>query len=232
MVDNLRVVIAAAGKGSRMESATNKQYLLLNSRPVLTYSLEFFEQVDLVDEIVVVASEKEVDYCRNEIVKKYGFKKVSQVLAGGKERQDSVWAGLRSLGSDTDFVAVHDGARPLLSLEVLNRLLQEAIEWGAAIPGVVSKDTIKVVDRDGFVRNTLDRTVVFGIQTPQVFKYKELYAAYQQAYEEGFTGTDDASLFENYIGRVKVVEGDYNNIKITTPGDLITVGALLSSRRD
>jgi len=232
MVDNLRVVIAAAGKGSRMESATNKQYLLLNSRPVLTYSLEFFEQVDLVDEIVVVASEKEVDYCRNEIVKKYGFKKVSQVLAGGKERQDSVWAGLRSLGSDTDFVAVHDGARPLLSLEVLNRLLQEAIEWGAAIPGVVSKDTIKVVDRDGFVRNTLDRTVVFGIQTPQVFKYKELYAAYQQAYEEGFTGTDDAYLFENYIGRVKVVEGDYNNIKITTPGDLITVGALLSSRRD
>ncbi len=231
MVSNLRVVIAAAGKGSRMESETNKQFMLLNARPVLTYSLDFFENLAIVDEIIVVAGEREIDYCKKEIVKKNNYKKVAAVLPGGKERQDSVWTGLRYLGEDTDFVAVHDGARPLLSMTVLNRLLAEAEEWGAAIPGVVNKDTIKMVDRDGFVRQTLDRSAVFAIQTPQIFKYQELFSAYQQAYEGGFNGTDDASLFENYIGRVKVVEGDYNNIKITTPGDLIIAERLLEAAR-
>jgi 2-C-methyl-D-erythritol 4-phosphate cytidylyltransferase len=133
MVSNLRVVIAAAGKGSRMESETNKQFMLLNARPVLTYSLDFFENLAIVDEIIVVAGEREIDYCKKEIVKKNNYKKVAAVLPGGKERQDSVWTGLRYLGEDTDFVAVHDGARPLLSMTVLNRLLAEAEEWGAAI---------------------------------------------------------------------------------------------------
>ena len=227
MVNNLRVVIAAAGRGSRMESSTNKQYLLLNSRPVLTYSLDFFEKLDVVDEIVIVTGEKELDYCEREIIKPFKYKKVSAVIPGGKERQDSVWAGLQKLGADTEFVAVHDGARPLLSSAVLYRLLEEAREWGAAIPGIASKDTLKAVDRDDFVRQTLDRTTVYGIQTPQVFKYEELMAAYRQSYEENFRGTDDASLFEHFIGRVKVVEGDYNNIKITTPGDMLIAEALL-----
>ncbi|PKM76695.1 MAG: 2-C-methyl-D-erythritol 4-phosphate cytidylyltransferase [Firmicutes bacterium HGW-Firmicutes-15] len=227
MVNNLRVVIAAAGRGSRMESSTNKQYMLLNSRPVLAYSLEFFEKLDVVDEIVVVTGEKELDYCEREIIKPFKYNKVSAVIPGGKERQDSVWAGLRKLGADTEFVAVHDGARPLLSSAVLYRLLEEAREWGAAIPGIASKDTLKAVDRDDFVRQTLDRTIVYAIQTPQVFKYEELMSAYQQAYEENFRGTDDASLFEHFIGRVKLVEGDYDNIKITTPGDMLIAEALL-----
>ncbi|MDD3363895.1 MAG: 2-C-methyl-D-erythritol 4-phosphate cytidylyltransferase [Syntrophomonas sp.] len=227
MVNNLRVVIAAAGRGSRMESSTNKQYMLLNSRPVLAYSLDFFEKLDVVDEIVVVTGETELDYCEREIIKPFKYKKVSAVIPGGKERQDSVWAGLRKLGVDTEFVAVHDGARPLLSSAVLYRLLEEAQEWGAAIPGIASKDTLKAVDRDDFVRQTLDRTTVYAIQTPQVFKYEELMAAYQQANEEDFSGTDDASLFERFIGRVKVVEGDYDNIKITTPGDMLIAEALL-----
>jgi 2-C-methyl-D-erythritol 4-phosphate cytidylyltransferase len=227
MVNNLRVVIAAAGRGSRMKSSTNKQYMLLNSRPILAYSLDFFEKLDVVDEIVVVTGEKDLVYCEREIIKPFKYKKVSAVITGGKERQDSVWAGLRKLGADTKFVAVHDGARPLLSSSVLYRLLEEAEEWGAAIPGIASKDTLKVVDRDDFVRQTLDRTTVYAIQTPQVFKYEELMAAYQQAQEEDFRGTDDASLFEHFIGRVKVVEGDYNNIKITTPGDMLIAEALL-----
>ncbi|MDD4801326.1 MAG: 2-C-methyl-D-erythritol 4-phosphate cytidylyltransferase [Syntrophomonas sp.] len=227
MANNLRVVIAAAGKGSRMKSTTNKQYMLLNSRPVLTYSLDFFEKLEVVNEIVIVTSEQELNYCESEIVKPYKYKKVAAVIPGGKERQDSVWAGLQKLSSDTDLVAVHDGARPLLSVKVFYRLLEGAQEWGAAVPGITSKDTIKAVDRDDFVRQTLDRTNVYAIQTPQVFKYEELMEAYRQSYEENFRGTDDASLFEYFIGRVKVVEGDYNNIKITTPEDMLIAEALL-----
>ncbi|MEA1959831.1 MAG: 2-C-methyl-D-erythritol 4-phosphate cytidylyltransferase [Bacillota bacterium] len=224
---SVRVVIAAAGKGTRMQEKTNKQYKILNGHPVLAYSLQFFEQLDLVDEIVVVTRKKDLDFCRQKVIDKYNFKKVSAVISGGKERQDSVWAGLQQLGKDTDLVVVHDGARPLLSSPVFHHLLEEAQEWGAAIPGVVSKDTMKMVDRDGFVRQTIDRESVFHIQTPQVFKYEELVSAYQQACEEKFTATDDASLFERYIGRVKVIEGDYKTIKITTPSDLIKVQSFL-----
>ncbi len=230
MVDNLRVVIAAAGKGSRMGSSTNKQYMLLNGRPVLSYSLDFFEKLHVVSQMVVVCAPDEVDYCRQQIVRRFKFNKVAAVVPGGQERQDSVWAGLQQLGTDTDLVAVHDGARPLLSVEVLSRLLVEAREWGAAIPGIPSKDTVKLGDRDGFVRQTLDRTAVYAIQTPQVFNFNELLTSYREAREEGFMGTDDASLFERYIGRVKIVPGDYNNIKITTPEDMAVAEALLKHK--
>jgi 2-C-methyl-D-erythritol 4-phosphate cytidylyltransferase len=226
MANNLRVVIAAAGKGSRMKSNINKQYMSINGSPVLAYSLSFFEQLKMVDKIVVVTGEGEQEFCQKEIITKFKFNKTS-IVPGGKERQDSVWAGLKTLGEDTDLVAVHDGARPLLSLDVFTKLLAEADKWGAAIPGITCKDTLKMVDRDGFVRKTMDRDSVFAIQTPQVFKFNELVIAYQQAYEEGFRATDDASLFENYIGRVKVVQGDYNNIKITTPEDISIAEALL-----
>ena len=228
MADNLRVVIAAAGQGSRMGIKTNKQFIMLNNKPVIAYSLDFFEKQDSVDEIVVVTSAKELEYCRHEIIEKNKYRKVSAVLVGGQQRQDSVWAALQYLGPDTDFVAVHDGARPLLSADVLSRLLAEAEEWGAAIPGVPSRDTIKMVNKDSFVRQTLDRNVIYSIQTPQVFKFKELFTAYKYADEEGFYATDDAALFEKYIGQVKVVEGDYDNIKITTPLDLIIVQNLLT----
>lgn len=229
MANNLRVVIAAAGKGSRMDDKVNKQYIPLGSRPVLAYSLEFFENIDYVDKIVVVARKKDLEYCRREVVERYGFTKVTDVVAGGKERQDSVWAGLKRLGADTDYVAVHDGARPLLSSTVLLELMKAAEDWGAAIPGVPSKDTLKMVDRDDFVRQTMDRESIFNIQTPQVFKYSELIDAYRQANEEGFTGTDDATLFEHFIGRVKVVQGDYRNVKITTRDDLIIAHSLLEA---
>lgn len=227
MANKLRVIIAAAGQGNRMQSSINKQYLLLNKRPIISYSLDFFDKLDVVDEIVVVTGEKELDYCENEIIKRFKYNKVSAVLPGGAERQDSVWAGLNKLGSDTGLVAVHDGARPLLSLEVFRRLLEAAEQWGAAIPGVASKDTLKMVDKEGLVNRTPDRSTMFAIQTPQVFRYEQLLAAYRQAYQDDFRGTDDASLFEHYIGRVKVVEGDYNNLKITTPGDLFLAEALL-----
>jgi 2-C-methyl-D-erythritol 4-phosphate cytidylyltransferase len=228
MANNLRVVIAAAGTGSRMKSRINKQYMLLNSRPILSYSLDVFEKYEAVDEIVIVARPRETEYCEKEIVKKFGYHKVKKVIPGGKQRQDSVWAGLLQLNQDTDYVAVHDGARPLLTSGLLDDLVKEAEEWGAAIPGIYVKDTLKMVDRDGFVGNTLDRSSTVFIQTPQVFRFKEIYQAYAMALEEGFTSTDDAALFEKYIGRVKVVSGNYNNLKITTPEDLIIAEALLN----
>lgn len=228
MANNLRVVIAAAGTGSRMKSRINKQYMLLNSRPILSYSLDVFEKYEAVDEIVIVAHPREIEYCEGEIVKKFGYRKVKKVIPGGKQRQDSVWAGLLQLNQDTDYVAVHDGARPLLTSTLLDDLLKEAEEWGASIPGIYVKDTLKMVDRDGFVGNTLDRSSTVFIQTPQVFRFKEIYKAYEMALEEGFKSTDDAALFEKYIGRVKVVPGNYNNLKITTPEDLIIAEALLN----
>ncbi len=229
MADNLRVVIAAAGSGSRMGSKLNKQYLLLNSRPILTYSLDIFEHFSLVDEIVIVAHANETEYCEREVVKKYGYKKVSRVIAGGKLRQDSVWAGLKSLNQKTSYVAVHDGARPLFSSQLLMALLEEARKWGAAVPGIQARDTLKMVDRDNFVTSTLDRSSVVSIQTPQVFSFRELCEAYENAYEEAYVSTDDAALFEKYIGRVKMVPGEYRNIKITTPEDLIIARSLLET---
>ncbi|NLX03426.1 MAG: 2-C-methyl-D-erythritol 4-phosphate cytidylyltransferase [Syntrophomonadaceae bacterium] len=229
MVNNLRVVIAAAGTGSRMKSKINKQYMLLNSRPVLSYSLDVFEKYEAVDEIVIVAHPRDTEYCEKEIVKKFGYRKVKKVIPGGEQRQDSVWAGLLQLNRDTtDYVAVHDGARPLLTSALLTDLIKQAEEWGAAIPGVYARDTLKMVDRDGFVGNTLDRSSTVFIQTPQIFRFREIYQAYEMAREEGFTSTDDAALFEKYIGRVKVVPGNYNNLKITTPEDLIIAQALLN----
>lgn len=231
MADNLRVVIAAAGTGSRMGGKVNKQYMLLNRRPILTYSLDTFEQSSLVDEIVVVAKPEEIDYCRKEIVKKYQYRKVSKVVAGGRERQDSVWAGLQELHSNgTDYVAVHDGARPLFSSDLLQALFIQAQNGGAAIPGVFARDTLKTIDQDNFVDQTLDRTCIIAVQTPQIFNYAQLYSAYEQAFRDNFQGTDDAVLFEKYMGRVKVVSGEQTNLKITTPEDLIIAESYLELR--
>ena len=229
MVNNLRVVIAAAGSGSRMGGKINKQYMLLKSRPLLAYSLDVFEKMELVDEIVIVAQAREIEYCEREVVKRFSYQKVSRVVAGGLERQDSIWAGLEELNSNTDFVAVHDGARPFVTSELIEEILKEAVRWGAAIPGVAVRDTLKQVDRDNFVRQTLDRSSVLAIQTPQIFRYCELHKAYEYAREQGVRATDDASLFEKYIGRVKVVPGDYRNLKITTPEDLAIARTILEA---
>lgn len=231
MDDNLRVVVAAAGTGRRMGSRINKQYLMLDARPILAYSLDIFEQYDPIDQVVIVAKPEEIDYCEQEIVRKYKYRKVIRVAPGGRERQDSVWAGLQQLNTDTAYVAVHDGARPLLSLELLEALYVQARQWGATIPGVFARDTLKMVDRDGFVGHTLDRSSIIAVQTPQIFNFRELRKAYKEALEEGFAATDDASLFEKYIGRVKVVPGQQDNLKITTPEDLIIAQGFLQLRR-
>lgn len=232
MVNNLRVVVAAAGSGSRMESNVNKQYILLQGQPVLSYCIEVLEKSPLVQKIIIVAREQEVKYCQTEIVEKYGYKKVSGVVAGGSERQDSVFQGLQALGSDTEWAAVQDGARPFLTAELLENLVEAAVIYGAAVPGIMMRDTLKTVDQESLVVQTLERGAIAAVQTPQVFNYQKLLGAYKQALRDNYYGTDDASLFEKYAGPVKVIKGDTANIKITHPQDLIWAEAILNARRD
>ncbi|SHG92109.1 2-C-methyl-D-erythritol 2,4-cyclodiphosphate synthase [Thermosyntropha lipolytica DSM 11003] len=227
MASGLEVVVAAAGRGSRMQADINKQYIMLKGKPVLFYSLHTLEQMELVKEVVVVAHPEEIEYCLDNVIGRYGFKKVKKVIPGGKERQDSVEQGLKALSGDTEMVAVHDGARPLFEPKMLEDLYREALIWGGAVPGVKVKDTVKKIDEKGLVLATLKREELVAVQTPQVFRYNELLYAYARAREEGFYGTDDASLYERYVGRVKVVAGDERNIKITIPEDMIVAERLM-----
>ncbi|HZJ85136.1 MAG TPA: 2-C-methyl-D-erythritol 4-phosphate cytidylyltransferase [Syntrophomonadaceae bacterium] len=229
MANNLMVVIAAAGTGSRMNSMINKQYMLLGGKPVLYYSLNCFSQMEQVQGIIVVAHPEEVDYCQTNIVEKYQFPRVN-VIPGGASRQESVQAGLDFLDAKTSYVAVHDGARPLIKAELVLKVFQEAKKHGAAIPAIMATDTMKVIDKDGFVINTLDRKTLISVQTPQIFNYAGLLKAYEEAARENFTGTDDASLYEKYIGRVKALKGDNLNLKITSPEDLIIAEELIIKR--
>ncbi len=230
MDKSLQVVIAAAGLGSRMNSKLNKQYMLIQGRPVLAYCLDTFESFEAVDSMVVVANESEIKYCENEIIKRYGYKKVIGVIPGGKERQDSVWAGLNACANSTGLVAIHDGARPLLTRQLLADLLSAVQKWGAAVPGVWARDTLKMVDEEGFVVDTLDRSRIAAVQTPQVFEYEMILKAFQMAYAEGIYATDDASLFERYIGRVKIVKSDTRNLKITMPEDIAVAESILENQ--
>ncbi|HNX28101.1 MAG TPA: 2-C-methyl-D-erythritol 4-phosphate cytidylyltransferase [Syntrophomonadaceae bacterium] len=231
MDNNLRVVVAAAGIGKRMESKINKQYILLEDKPLLTYCIEVLEKCSLVQKIVIVAHAWETEYCQKEIIEKYGYMKVSRVVAGGAERQDSVFKGLEALGSDTEWVAVTDGARPFITLDLIEALATAAYLYGAAVPGVLTRDTIKTIDLDSFVMQTLNRTNITAVQTPQVFDYARLFDAYKKAFQDNFYGTDDASIYERYAGSVKVIKGDPNNIKITHPEDLIWAQAIINARR-
>lgn len=229
MANNLTVVIAAAGTGSRMKSKINKQYISLRGKPVLYYSLNCFSQMEQVQDIVVVAHPDEVDHCRISIVEKYQFPRVN-VIPGGASRQESVQAGLEFLDVETSYVAVHDGARPLIEPELVLKVFQEAKKHGAAIPATMATDTMKVIDKDGFVIKTLDRRTLISVQTPQIFNYAHLLQAYERAAKDNFTGTDDASLYEKYIGRVKTLIGDSPNLKITSPEDLIIAEQLIMKR--
>lgn len=232
-MDNLMVIIAAAGTGSRMQSNINKQYMLLNNRPVLYYAVQTFSQISQVKEIVIVAHPDEVEYCSEYVVKRYEFTKVTEVIAGGETRQDSVVLGLQALQANLPYVAIHDGARPLVRPESILEVFSEAIVNGAAILGTFATNTMKLVDEDNYVFETLDRSKLVAVQTPQIFDYAKLIKAYELAKRDNFVGTDDASIYEKYIGKVKVVIGDNTNIKITNPEDIsIAEQLLVNSMRE
>jgi len=225
-------IVLAAGSGSRMKSSVKKQYLLLDGKPVLWYSLQAFEQCPRIDEVVLVCGEQERDWCRTEIVKRYGFTKINRIVAGGKERYHSVYEGLKAL-TDCDYVLIHDGARPFADRELLNRILDDLPQSRASVAAVPVKDTIKLGGGDGYVERTLPRERLWSVQTPQSFEYSLIRGAYDAVMREkpsGLVITDDAMVAE-YAGiPVKLIEGSYDNIKLTTPADLYLAEEILRKR--
>ncbi|AIS53218.1 2-C-methyl-D-erythritol 4-phosphate cytidylyltransferase IspD [Thermoanaerobacter kivui] len=220
-------VVVAAGKGTRMGQTVNKVYIHLGGKPVLYYSLKVFDDIDCIKEIIVVVSKEEMGYCQQNVIKKYSFKKPIKLVEGGSERQHSVYNGLINTSKHSEIVAIHDGARPLIDKEIVLNTLEQAYVYKAAAVGVPVKDTIKIVDEDNFIVSTPDRKFLWAIQTPQVFERGLIIDAHQKAIKEGFIGTDDSVLVERLDYKVKVVEGNYKNIKITTPEDLIVAEAFL-----
>lgn len=216
-----------AGSGKRMHSDIKKQFLLIQDKPVIYYSLQTFQQ-SFIDEIALVVSEEDRDYCKKNIVDQYGFSKVKYIEAGGKERYHSVAAGLACL-TDCDYIFIHDGARPMITEEILERAYECVKENDACVVGMPVKDTIKIADKNGFIHQTPDRNLVWMIQTPQVFEstlikeaYSRLLAQEEDLKEQGIHITDDAMVVETLMKHpVKLVEGSYENIKITTPEDLL-----------
>lgn len=224
------VIIVAAGSGKRMKSAIAKQYIELKGRTILSYTVETFEKSDYIDEIILVTSSEAIDYVKENIVQKYNFKKVKAVVEGGKERQDSVYNGLKNVSNDCDVVLIHDGVRPFVGDSYIAKLESIAMEFGACVLGAPVKDTIKVCDSEGYITDTPERSTLWLAQTPQCFKYDIIMKAYEKAYNEGYTGTDDSMLVEKTGVKVKMVEGDYNNIKITTPEDLYIGEVILENQ--
>jgi len=226
-------IIAAGGQGKRIEGVhaagkLPKQFLMLKNKPILAHTVDKFERCGLVDEIILVVPEGYLEYCSQVIVDKYGFKKVRKVISGGKERQDSVWSGLKACPNNTSIVVIHDGVRPLIPIDRISesiKICQEKKSAGVVL-AVPVKDTVKRVEQ-GNIITTLDRERLWLTQTPQTFEYKLILDAYEKAKENNFTGTDDSALVERLGHEVTILEGDCKNIKITTAEDLAIAEKLL-----
>ena len=213
------VVIVSAGRGSRMKADINKQFLKLKGKEVIAHTIDKFYNNKNIDEIVVVVKEDEADFFRRNIIDKYGYKNI-KIAFGGKERQDSVFNGLKAVNERCDIVLIHDGARPFVTDEIIKNSIECAKKNKCVIVGVPVKETIKIINKDNEVCDTPNRSTLWSIQTPQVFEYLSIIKAHKIAKEKSYYGTDDSMLME-YLGyNVKVIEGSYNNIKITTPEDL------------
>jgi 2-C-methyl-D-erythritol 4-phosphate cytidylyltransferase len=213
------VIIAAGGRGTRMGVSTPKQFFLLKGKSIILRAVEIFEHHSLVHEIVIVAPMRYLDRVRR-IIRREGFRKVSRVISGGKERQDSVWKGLNSFKERPTIVLVHDAVRPLVIKAVVSEVIRLSAAHKAAVAGVRVKDTIKVEHTRGYCSKTLDRAKLWAAQTPQGFHFDLLLRAHQSARKAGIRGTDEASLVERINTPVRIVDGGYRNIKITTQDDL------------
>lgn len=225
------VVIVAGGQGTRMESRVNKVYIDLMGKTVIERTLDAFEESNMVDEIILVVNQKDIEFCSKEIINNK-YNKIKGIIPGGLTRKESVSNGLGAVSEDSKFILIHDGARPLVTTDVIEQCIAEAMKYGAVSTGVKVKDTIKVVDKDGFVSNTLDRKSLWAVQTPQVFKKEIIFAAHKEANSLGIETTDDAMLVENMGYKLKMVEGSYENIKLTTPEDVIVACAIIRDREE
>lgn len=227
MMEKVTAIVLAAGAGKRMNSAVHKQYMMLAGKPVLYYALKAFEESAVTD-IVLVVGTGEIEYCRQEIVNFYGIHKVSAIVEGGRERYHSVYEGLLA-APGTDYVLIHDGARPFVTADMIARSIACARHYKACVVGMPVKDTIKVVDEEGFSKETPKRSTLWQVQTPQSFSYPLIREAYEKVVaQDDCAVTDDAMVLEWATGQqVKVIEGSYQNIKITTPEDLLVAEAYL-----
>ena len=233
-MNKFSAIVLSAGVGNRMKSDIPKQYMDLLGKPVIYYSLKAFEDAGF--STVLVCGKDDVEYCKQEIVEKYNLKSVKAVVPGGKERYHSVYEGLKAV-QESDYVFIHDGARPMIDQAIIARLKEAVVKEEAAVAGMPVKDTIKIVDDESYVNDTPDRQYVWQVQTPQCFAFPIIYEAYKsiiQDEEEGWTIpkiTDDAMVLEYATDHeVKMIEADYRNIKITTPEDLAIANIFLSER--
>ncbi len=227
-------VVLAAGQGRRMQTKQKKQYLLLENKPMLYYSLQTFERSECITDVIIVVGTDEETYVQSKIVDRFQFSKVRMIVEGGKERYHSVYNGLQAITEflfDTEYkcyIWIHDGARPFIGENILRRALDGVRKEKACVVGMPAKDTIKIADENDYIKTTPNRNSVWMIQTPQVFEYGLINLAYTRLMKEedtlaakGITVTDDAMVLETFTNKkVKLVEGDYKNIKITTPEDL------------
>lgn len=226
------VLIAAAGIGSRMGTSVSKQFINLGEKPVLAHTIEKFENNKYIDEIIIIMKEDSIEYCRNQIIKKYNFKKVSKVIRGGKERQDSVYNGILALNNRTNIVVSHDGARPFVNDQMIESSIEKALEMGAAVVGVPVTDTVKMLkdEKRGKIDYTPKRSLLWAAQTPQTFRKEILFEAYEKALQDDVLGTDDSSLVERIGIDVSMVMGTYSNIKLTTKEDIKIAESLLERK--
>jgi 2-C-methyl-D-erythritol 4-phosphate cytidylyltransferase len=223
-------VIPAAGSGIRMGLEEAKQYLELGGKPLLAHTLRTFQASHLVDEIIIVVPEKDVDYCLQQIVQRYQLSKVHRVISGGERRQDSVRNGIEAVADNCRWVLVHDGVRPFVSIELIEKVVKAARRFRAVITGLPVNETIKQAGSKGNVLRTIERRDLWLMQTPQIFRREDIHLAHQEALRRGWTeATDDAFLVEKMGISVKIIEGEERNIKITTPHDLQVARFLLST---
>ena len=217
---NVRAIIAAGGRGERVGGSLPKQFIEIKKKPLLAYTVENFDKCKLIDEIILVVPEEYVGLSSYQIVDVFNFRKIRKIISGGKERQDSVYKALLSLPGNTDIVTIHDGVRPFISPEKIIKSIEMCKKDKAVILALPINETVKRVE-DKFVITTLDREKLWVAQTPQTFEYKLILEAYKKAEKYSFIGTDDSSLVERLGIKVKILEGDHDNIKITTPEDLV-----------
>ncbi len=236
-MEQCTAIVLAAGAGKRMQSAVAKQYMLLKEKPILWYALDAFEKSNIIHKVILVVGAGEISYCRKEIVEKYAFSKVAEVIEGGAERYLSVWEGLKTLKpQEGNFVFIHDGARPFINEKIIEDAYKAVKQYGACVVGTPVKDTIKVVDEEEFAVQTPNRKTLWAVQTPQVFEEKLIYDAYKNLVKnldslkkQGVEITDDAMVVETMSGqKVKLVKGTYENIKITTPEDILIAQSFLN----
>ena len=221
-------IVPAAGSGNRMGRELSKQYLSLGRMPILVHTLKVFEECPLVDALLVIVPPPDIEVVRNTVLAPWKLKKVAGIIPGGKERQDSVRAGIEALDADAGIVIIHDAVRPFITIELISQCIRAAGEAGAVTVGVPVKDTVKEVAPDGRVVRTCDRSLMWLTQTPQAFRRDIIESAHRAAVRDGFRGTDDTSLVERLGIAVRMIRGDDYNIKITTPEDLVIAEALLA----